>query len=158
MNPPPQKFCSIIPLEAEGLPHTICCYLHIPSPQPHLRVPFASFRPAVPDEPPLWNVHYTHVAAGQWLPSLLDHRYPIPEGPEYKIFTQPPRTVLHRRAAQYRTYYRLEYPGEEHHICGWSLLFIINPLCLGDEEYMLTWHVLFEIRLRYNHSTQGILV
>ena len=33
--------------------------------------------------------------------------------------------------------YQLEYPGEEHHIVGWSLTFIFDPPCLGDTYSMM---------------------
>ena len=85
-------FCALH-RESEGCTRTLCRYLHILSPQPHLHIPIAYCRPAVPDEPPRWHVHPTHVASRQWLHSLLYHRYMRPEIPEHEMFPQPPRTV-----------------------------------------------------------------
>ena len=106
----------------------------------------------VPDEPHHWHVHSTHVEAGHRLTSLLEHCYPRPEVPEHEIFPQPPRTLSHRRATQYRASYQLEYPGEGHKICGWSLSCLVNPPRLGDTYSILTQRVLFEVRLCDHNS------
>ena len=90
---PLKIFRSVIPREAEGLPHTICRYLHIPCTKSHLHIPVASFRPEVPNDLPFYNVHPTHVTSGQRLPYLLEHNYPRPEILEHEMFLQPPRSL-----------------------------------------------------------------
>ena len=70
-----KELCSVLPSDTEGPPRAILRYIHIPFPTPHLRIPIASVRPLMLDNPPLWHVNYAQVAAGKRFLSLLNHRY-----------------------------------------------------------------------------------
>ena len=50
-------------------------------------------------------------------------------------------------ANQYKAPYLLEYPGEEKHIGGRYLPFLVDPPRLGDTDSMLACHVMFEVIL-----------
>ena len=64
----------LFPCQNELHINSLTCDLHIPPSYPHLRVLEAMRHSPVLEPPPLRHMHSVHVAAGQRLPPLLQHR------------------------------------------------------------------------------------